>query len=165
VKRQGLVQLNPRGSRILVTKTSKGKELRGRTRCAFRVPKRQSDARKNQLALTKARCRLNKQKRIVAPVLVGQSFSPEDRLSHIARREAQALSRVPLRQPWAADRVLELPPSPSRSRLNRRVQGLLATVFYFWQQMTYIGVINLSSLTRTSVVSKLCRSFNLRWVP
>jgi hypothetical protein len=31
--------------------------------------------------------------RIVAPVLVGQSFSPEEpRLSHIPRREAQALS-------------------------------------------------------------------------
>jgi hypothetical protein len=44
---------------------------------------------------------------------------------------------------------------------DRCVQGPLATGFYFSQQMTYIGVINLSFLTPTSVVSRLCRSFNL----
>jgi len=47
-----------------------------------------------------------------------------------------------------------------RGRSSRRGVAL----FYLSKEMTYMGVINFSSLTSTSVVSKQCRCFNLRCV-
>ena len=38
------------------------------------------------------------------------------------------------------------------------------TLFYLSKEMTYMGVINFSSLTSTSVVSKQCRCSNLHCV-